>query len=131
MGSNPINLGLRFSLEIAGLIISGMWGWNQIDGWLSYLLAIGIPTTLAAIWGIFAVPNDPSRSSKAPVAIPGIIRLIIELGIFAFAIWALYDMGYYKVSLFFGIIITLHYFISYDRVIWLMSNKLGSVNRRM
>jgi hypothetical protein len=121
MGSHPINLAIRFILEMSALVSLGMWGWKQSDGWLRYVLAIGIPIILAAIWGTFAVPNDPSRSGSAPIVTLGVIRLAIELGFFALATWSLYDMGYNKVSLAFGIIVVLHYIISYDRIIWLMT----------
>lgn len=121
MGSHPINLAIRFLLEMSGLVSFGMWGWKQSDGWLRYALAIGLPIILAAIWGTFAVPNDPSRSGTAPIVTPGVIRFAIELGFFALATWSLYDMGFNKVSLAFGIIVVFHYIISYDRMIWLMS----------
>lgn len=121
MGSHTINLIIRFLLEIAALVSVGIWGWRQTDGWLRFFLAIGIPILLAVIWGVFAVPDDPSRSGSAPIVTPGIIRLVIELGIFAFAMWSLYDIGLTKFSWTFGIIVILHYVISYDRFIWLIS----------
>lgn len=121
MGSHPINLIIRFLLEITALVSVGMWGWKQNDGWLRYVLAIGIPLILAAIWGTFNVQDDPSRSGSAPIPTPGLIRLAIELGMFALAIWALYDSGFTKASLIFAIIVLLHYLASYDRVIWLLS----------
>jgi len=122
MGSHPINLIIRFLLEIIALMSVGMWGWKQSDGWLRFVLAIGIPIILAAIWGTFAVPDDPSRSGTAPIVTPGVIRLVIELGFFALATWALYDMGSIKLSLALGIIVVLHYVVSYDRIIWLISH---------
>ena len=121
MGSHPINLAIRFLHEMSALVSAGMWGWKQSDGLFRYILAIGIPIILAAIWGTFAVPNDPSRSGSAPIVTPGVIRFAIELVFFAFAAWSLYDMGFNKVSLAFGIIVVLHYIISYDRILWLMS----------
>ena len=121
MGSHPINLAIRFILELTALASTGIWGWKQSDGWLRFALAIGIPIVFAAIWGTFAVPNDPSRSGNAPIAIPGFVRLALELGIFAFATWAFYDTGYAKISLALGIITIIHYIISYDRIQWLIS----------
>ncbi|WP_027136704.1 YrdB family protein [Gaetbulibacter saemankumensis] len=121
MGSNPINLIIRFLLEFMALISVGMWGWKQSDGWLQFVLGIGIPIIFAIIWGIFAVPNDPSRSGTAPVPTPGIIRLIIELGLFTFAIWSVYDLGLTTLCVTFGIVVLLHYLASYDRIIWLLS----------
>lgn len=122
MGSNPINLILRFFLEIASLAAAGMWGWKHGDGLFRYVLAFGIPIVLTIIWGTFAVPNDPSRSGSAPVVTPGLIRLAIEFGFFAFATWCLYDSGLTMLSLTFGIIVLLHYLVSYDRIVWLLSN---------
>ena len=122
MGSHPINLLIRFLLEIIALMSVGMWGWRQSDGWLRFVLAIGIPIILAVIWGTFAVPGDPSRSGAAPIVTPGVIRLAIELGFFALATWSLYDMGLIKLSLAFGTFVVLHYVASYDRIKWLISH---------
>jgi len=123
MGSNPINLALRFLLELCALASVSIWGWKFTDGWPRLVLAIGIPILFAIIWGIFAVPNDPSRSGKAPVVTSGIIRLVIEFGFFSFATWALYDIGFKKMAFIFGIIVVLHYLLSYDRIFWLLSKK--------
>ena len=124
MGSNPINLFLRFLLEIAALISLGLWGWKSGNGWFGYLFAVGAPLLAAIIWGTFTVPNDPSRSGSAPVAVRGIIRLLIELGFFFAAFWALLEMGYATTGWFFAIIVIIHYAISYDRIIWLLSKKV-------
>ena len=122
MGSHPINLIIRFLLEIIALISVGIWGWKENDGWLRFVLAVGIPIILATIWGVFAVPDDPSRSGAAPIVTPGVIRLAIELGFFVLATWSIYDMGSIKLSLAFGIIVVLHYVVSYDRIKWMISH---------
>jgi hypothetical protein len=103
------------------LIVSGIWAWNLTNGWISLIIAFGIPVIIAVIWGVFAVPNDPSRSGKAPIVTSGIIRLIIELGIFAFAVWAFYDIGFAIISLIYGIIVIIHYAVSYKRIKWLLN----------
>ena len=121
MGSHPINLMLRFLLELIVLGSVGLWGWKQGDNWLRFILAIGIPICLAVVWGTFAVPNDPSRSGSAPIVKSGIVRLIIEFSFFGFAIWTLKDMGWSKLSLATTIVVIIHYIISYDRVLWLLS----------
>ena len=122
MGSNPINLTIRFLLEISALGAAGIWGWKQSDSWIRFILAIGVPVLIGTAWGIFAVPEDPSRSGAAPVAVPGIVRLIIELAIFTFATWALYDSGIIRISWTFAIIVAIHYIVSYDRIKWLLSH---------
>jgi hypothetical protein len=121
MGSHPANLILRFLLEIIALISLGIWSWKQSESWFRLVLAIGIPIIAAIIWGIFAVPNDPSRSGATPVVTTGLIRLIIEFGIFGFTIWSMNDMEWYKISLIFGFVVLVHYIISYDRVLWLLT----------
>ena len=123
MGSNPINLAVRFLLEMSALIAMGIWGWNQGDSWFRYLLAFGIPLMAASIWGIFAVPDDPSRSGSAPVAIHGLLRLLIEIAFFTFAVWVIYDLGYSSLWWILALIVAIHYFISYDRILWLIRQR--------
>lgn len=120
MGSHPINLAIRFLLELAAMIAIGYWGWTQHEGFLKYLLAIGGPILAAVLWSTFAVPDDPSRSGKAPVPVPGIARLALELALFAFAAWALYDAGNSLLALIVAAIVVIHYAISYDRIAWLL-----------
>ena len=121
MGSHPLNLAIRFLLEIAALTAIGVWGWQYgNETWLAYILALGLPVIAAAIWGIFNVPNDPSRSGAAPIIVPGIIRLAIELAFFSLATWALHNLEYTSLSWLLGSIVILHYLVSYDRVIWLI-----------
>jgi hypothetical protein len=121
MGSHPINLAIRFLLELSALVSMGVWGWRQSEGWFRFLLALGIPIIAAVVWGTFAVPNDPSRSGAAPVAVPGFLRLAVELAFFTFATWALYDLGFTKLSWALGVIVALHYITSYDRILWLIT----------
>ncbi len=120
MGSHPINLTIRFLLELSALLAMGVWGWQQSEGRLRLVLAVGIPLIAAILWGIFAVPHDPSRSGTAPIAIPGILRLMLELAVFVLATWALYDVGVTKLSWILGIAIIIHYLASYDRILWLI-----------
>lgn len=122
MEMNPVNLAFRFALEIIALMSVGMWGWRFSDQWSPYVLAIGIPVVLAIVWGTFSVPGDPSRSGGAPIVIPGGIRLAIELCVFAFAAWVLCDIGYIKIGLILACAVIIHYFISYKRIMWLLSH---------
>ena len=121
MGSHPINLTIRFLLELSTLLAMGVWGWRQSEGWFRFVLALGIPIIVAVVWATFAVPNDPSRSGAAPIAVPGIVRLAIELAVFVLAMWMLYDLGYTRLSWILGIIVAIHYITSYDRILWLIA----------
>lgn len=122
MSSNPLNLALRFILEIAALFALGYWGWTQHDGLWRFVWSIGLVILAAVVWGTFAVPNDPSRSGKAPVQVPGIVRLVIELLLFAAGVWAFTDAGQPVWGTVLGVFTILHYAISYDRIIWLLKN---------
>ncbi|MCP4140924.1 MAG: YrdB family protein [Chloroflexi bacterium] len=120
MGSNPINLALRFILELIALFAFGYWGWTQHEGLMRFALVIGLPLLAMVLWGTFAVPNDPSRSGNAPVPITGIIRLILELVFFGVAVWFLFDAGQITWAKVLGVVVLIHYLISYDRIIWLL-----------
>ncbi|MFO7585365.1 MAG: YrdB family protein [Anaerolineales bacterium] len=121
MAYHPINLTLRFLLELAALVAVGAWGWQQREDGLRFALAIGLPLLLAIAWGVFAVPGDPSRSGKAPMPVPGWLRLVFELAFFALAVWALYDLAYILPAWGLGILVVLHYLASYDRIRWLLA----------
>jgi hypothetical protein len=114
VAANPLNLALRFCLELAGLAAMGYWGWQTGDGALRYLLAIGVPLIAAALWGVFRVPGDPG---KAPVPVPGLVRLALEAAFFAFAVWGLFDAGAPALGWVLGGLVVFHYLISYDRLI--------------
>jgi Protein of unknown function (DUF2568) len=121
MGSHPMNLAVRFFLEVAALAAMGFWGWNQGVGVLRFVLALGIPLIAAVVWGTFAVPHDPSRSGQAPIPVPGMLRLALEMLFFACALWALSNSGATTPSWILGSVILVHYALSYDRVFWLFT----------
>ena len=120
MGSHPINLAFRFLLEIAGLAALAWMGWQHGRGTYQYIGAVGFPLLAACLWGIFAVPDDPSRSGKAVVAIPGLLRLTLELGFFAAATWSLFAAGTAKLGWIYAAAVLVHYVVSHDRVLWLV-----------
>lgn len=122
MRVHPINLVFRFILELVALVSFALWGWQQVDGWLRFILVLGLPILLASAWGIFAVPGDPSRSGKAPIPIKGWLRLALELGFFSFAIWCLYDIGHIGMGSLLGIAVLFHYIIANKRIFWLLKN---------
>jgi len=121
MSYHPINLFLRFLLELSALFAIGYWGWMRFDGPIRFFTAIGIPLVFAILWGTFAVPEDPSRSGKAPVPVPGWLRLALELAFFGFAAWTLYDTGAITLALIFAALFVIHYALSSERIKWLMA----------
>jgi len=116
MNTNPINLAVRFALEIAMLIVLGYWGWHLSETWLRYVAAAGFPAIAAVLWGVFRIQNDPK---PAPVETPGPIRLFLELALFGWAVWALYQLGKPELSELMALIVMAHYLVSYDRT-WVM-----------
>lgn len=120
MGSHPLNLALRFILELWALISMGFWGWNLNGSPSPLASALAAPIAAAAIWGTFAVPGDPSRSGKAPVPVPGILRLLLELVFFLLALWMLYQLEYLIPAIIMAALLIFHYAISYDRILWLV-----------
>lgn len=120
MGKHPLNLGLRFILEMTAIFAVAYWGWSQHEGWTKFVLAFGLPILFALIWGIFAVPNDPSRSGKTVVITPGWLRLIIELVIFGIGTWAFYNSGFHLIAWAFLGFVCLHYLLWIERIKWLL-----------
>ncbi len=123
MAKHPLNLALRFLLELAAIITMGIWGFHISEGAFGIIFAILLPLGFAILWGVFAVPNDPSRSGKTVISTPGIIRLFLELGLFAAATWMMSDLDYSIIWWIFGIVVLIHYVLSYERVSWLLKQK--------
>jgi len=115
-----INLIIRFILELVMLGVIGYWGSRNGDGASKIILAVGLPLIAAAIWVTFAVPNDPSRSGKAPVPVPGIVRLFIELALFAISMLIIYSQISHIMGIIYGIVVLINYFIAHERLVWII-----------
>ena len=64
--------------------------------------------------------GDPSRSGKAPVQVPGLLRLALEVSFFALGAWALSFAGLGLAGWIFATIVAGHYALSWDRIVWLL-----------
>jgi hypothetical protein len=104
-------------------MVLGYCGWDRSNGLLRFLVAIGIPVFAASVWGVFAVPDDPGRSGRAPIPAHGYLRLTLEFVFFGLAVWALSNLVSTWISWFLGGVIFLRYVISYDRTLWLLGRK--------
>lgn len=113
MSQHPLNLALRFVLELTMLAALGIWGWTQHAGAWRVLLAVGLPLIAAALWGAFRVPED---HGKGLVNVSGYIRLTLEAALFIAAVAAFAASGWRTAALVFGLVTALHYLASYDRV---------------
>ena len=123
MSIQPLNSAVRLLLEITAIVTFGIWGYHQSDTSLRILLAILLPLGFAVLWGVFAVRDDPSRSGKTVIQTPGIIRLLLELGLFGAAAWMLLDQNHSLIALIFGLAVSTHYILSHKRIAWLLKQK--------
>lgn len=120
MGNAWWNLTLRFLLELAALLGLGMAGWSFPVGFSHWILAVSMPLVAAALWGTFAVPDDPSRSGRAPVPVPGAVRLVLELVILCGGAAGFYVTGHAAIGIVMALLIALSYAFSLDRLAWLL-----------
>src|SRR5579863_6938752 len=111
MNTHPFNLAVRFLLELIMSAVAASWGYHRFPGWTGIAAAIAFPVAAALLWGVFRIPNDPR---PAPVTIPGPLRLLLEWALFAWAVWALHDMGFDTLAWFLTGMLVAHYLVSYD-----------------
>ena len=121
MASAWWNLTLRFLLELAALSGFGLAGWHFGDSsFWRWPLALFLPVAAAALWGVFAVPGDPSRSGAAPIPVSGGVRLLLELFVFCGGAAAYWIAGHNVAALVLAILVAIHYALSVDRIDWLL-----------
>jgi len=123
LSKNPINLALRFLLELAAIVVFGAWGYAHGEGSLRFLYPLLLIMLFAVLWGVFAVKDDPSRSGKTVVQTPGLLRLFLELALFGAASWMLFQLDHYLLAWIFSGLVVAHYLSSYDRIAWLVKQK--------
>lgn len=114
------NLALRFLLEVAALTGLAFAGWRLADGSLAVVMAVVLPLLAAASWGVFTVPNDPSRSGRSPVPVPGAVRLVLELLVLGGGAAAVAVAGAPAFAAVMGALIVLHLAFSGHRLRWLL-----------
>lgn len=115
LSNHPLNLAVAFGLELAMLAALAYWGWTQHEGVMQPLLCVGVPLGAAALWGVFRVPGAPNA---APVAIPGWLRLLLEWGLYALAVFALVAANQPTIAAVFAVVVVVHYVVSIDQVRW-------------
>ena len=120
-GFHPVNLAFRFILEIVALVSIGIGAFSLSDGLFAWVLGIGLPVVAATCWGVFNGPGDESRSGNAPVAVPGPVRLLIEVLVFAAAV-ALLSLVSTTAAMILAAASLVHYLMSLDRIRWLLAN---------
>lgn len=117
MSQSPLNLALRFALELAAVFAYGYWGWTQHAGVWRILWGVGLPFIVATIWGAFRAPDD---HGKGLFDVPGSVRLLTEWAIFALAVVLYAAAGRFAAASILALLVILHYMASYDRVLRLI-----------
>jgi len=120
MPGHPVTQAFRFTLELVALVAFAFWGWTAHAGVSRVAWAVGLPLLAAALWGVFRVPGDPG---DAPVAVPGAVRLLLELVVFGAAVWLLAAAGRPLFAGAFGVLVALHYLTDARRVRWLLAQR--------
>ena len=116
------NLALRFVLEIAALAGLATAAWRVATGPWRWVAVIMVPVVAAAVWTVFNVPNDPSRSGAAPVEVPGGLRLALELAVFGAGGAGFLLQGSRMVGLALIVLVVGHYAASLPRIRWLVDS---------
>ena len=114
------NLVLRFLLELAALSGIAAAAWQLAAGPVRWVVVVVAPVATAAVWGVFNVRDDPSRSGAAPVAVDGVVRLAVELAVLGGGAVAVGFATRPELGLVFAVAILGHYVASRDRVRWLI-----------
>lgn len=83
----PMNLGLKFLLELAAIASLAVWGWQVGSPAVGVVMAVVAPVAGMVVWGLFAAP-------KATRRLPTLWRVPLELGIFLLSVLALAAAGH-------------------------------------
>jgi hypothetical protein len=112
-------LAIRFALEVAAVVLVGRVAARHVPthaalaAWGGRALAIGA-------WVTFAVRGDPSRSGRAPVPVPGVVRLVLEVAIFTLAALGLAEEGFRGWLAAYLALLVVHHAGTLPRVRWLL-----------
>ncbi len=116
------NLAFRLLLEIAmlaGIVAASIVNYDGATAWVASIVGLVVA---AGLWGVFAVPGDPSRSGKTVVKTPGAVRLFIEIGLFAVVVaWLAIGESFIFAGLL-GAGVVVHYAAWPARIRWLLAN---------
>ncbi|MFE2720700.1 DUF2568 domain-containing protein [Streptomyces mirabilis] len=119
-GFRPLALGVRFVFELVALVCFGLWAWDAAPASLRYVSVVAVPLAVAVLWGVFATPDDASRSGGTVIATPGPLRFLLELAVFFGGAAALYAAGSRTLAVILAGALVVYHLLSWDRVLWLL-----------
>jgi hypothetical protein len=101
------NLALRFLLELCALGALGYWGFKTGNAVITKIvLGVGVPLVAAVVWGTFVSP-------QAPVQLPGLLVLILQVLVFGSAAASLVVTGHRTLALVFVVIVVINAILIY------------------
>jgi hypothetical protein len=116
----PAQLVLRFALELGALVAIGAGAGRLAPPDLAIVAWVGAIALVAVVWGTFAVRGDPTRSGKAPVPVPGAVRLLLELAVFGAGAASLALQGRWVLCGGFVVLLVVHHLGTVPRLRWLL-----------
>lgn len=119
----PAQAGFRFVIEILAITSWAIVGWNLTDRPVRAALAVVLPLVAAVVWGTFRAPGDHGAGG-APVAVPGVVRLIIELDVLLGAAIAVAVVWRWTFGVALGVAVVAHYATTLPRVRWLLRQRV-------
>ena len=101
------NLLLRFLLELCALGSLGYWGVKTGNATITKIvLGVGAPLVAAVVWGIFVSP-------RAPVQLPWLVVLLLQVLVFGSAAAGLLATGHRTLALAFVVIVVINAVLMY------------------
>jgi hypothetical protein len=101
------NLALRFLLELCALGALGYWGFKTGNAVITKIvLGVGVPLVAAVVWGTFVSP-------QAPVQLPGLVVLTLQVLVFGSAAAGLVATGHRTLALVFVVIVVINAILMY------------------
>jgi len=117
----PAQAGFRFVIEILAITSWAIVGWNITDGPLRFVLVVALPIVAATVWATFRAPGDHSAGGGAPIAVPGVVRLLLELDVLLGAAIAVALVWRWTFALALAVAVVAHYATTAPRVRWLLA----------
>lgn len=118
----PAQAGFRFLIEVLAITSWAIVGWHLTDGPARLVLVVVLPLAAAVVWGTFRAPGDHSAGG-APVAVPGPVRLVIELDVLLGAAVAVALVRRWTFGVALAVAVLAHYATTMRRVHWLLRQR--------
>jgi hypothetical protein len=119
----PGHAAFRFLIELAALSCWALVGWHLADGAARWALAIALPLVAGVVWATFRTPGDHSAGGGAPVAVPGTVRLLIELDVLLGAAIAVGFVRSRTLGVALAAAVVVHYATTLARIRWLLRQR--------